>query len=69
MEEQRFHAPIITHPTGNEGIVEFLRREADQAEASAKRLRELANALDGGTMLAEICSPLAGVLTFKFKYF
>jgi len=61
MEEQRFHAPIITHTTGNEGIVDFLRREADQAEASAKRLRELANALDGGTMLAEICSPLAGI--------
>ncbi len=46
---QRFHPSMLPATNDNEGIIEALRREADQAEASAKRLRELANALENGT--------------------
>jgi hypothetical protein len=57
-QQQRFHPPVIPQTNGNESIVEVLRREADQAEATAKRLRELANALESGsgTFLSENCS-------------
>lgn len=36
----------IGGPVKNEDIVAFLRREADQAEERAKRLREFADSID-----------------------
>ena len=37
---------IVGGPVKNEDIVSFLRREADQAEERAKRLREFADSID-----------------------
>ena len=62
MDEQRFNPPPLPQTNGNESIVEALRREADHAEATAKRLRELAQAIESSSSE----NPLSGTFQ-KFK--